>query len=160
MRRHTSSGLQLPSLSLLISHSRSNRSKPIWHSFRLSRNSVLQDGCLHAPPPSYKLLPINFLFVKLNHHLLGLSDPSSYIRANNLPANSCRTWARYCRRASASCLFVGGLNIYRWCVVSEVLGIWRNGGASTWLRGNPGSPGMEKLLSRAIFWTSFCASLL
>lgn len=25
----------------------------------------------------YKLFPINFLFVKLNHHLLGLSLPSS-----------------------------------------------------------------------------------
>ena len=33
------------------------------------------------------------------------------------------------------------------------------GGESTWLRGNPGSPGMAKLLSRAMFWTSFWASL-
>ena len=42
--------------------------------------------------------------------------------------------------------------------------IWRRrrserGKTRTWLRGNPGSPGMEKLVSRAMFWTSFCASL-
>jgi len=30
----------------------------------------------------------------------------------------------------------------------------------TWLSGKPGSPGIAKLLSNAIFWTSFCASLL
>jgi len=29
----------------------------------------------------------------------------------------------------------------------------------TWFSGNPGSPGIEKLVSSAIFWTSFCASL-
>jgi hypothetical protein len=33
-------------------------------------------------------------------------------------------------------------------------------GVSTWLRGKPGSPGIAKLLSSAMFWTSFCASLL
>ena len=44
--------------------------------------------------------------------------------------------------------------------------IWRKGmgvgigiGRSTWLRGKPGSPGIAKLLSRAMFWTSFWASL-
>jgi len=62
--------------------------------------------------------PINFLFVKLNHHLLGLpSPPSSYILASNLVASSCRTWARYCRRTSASWRSRGGSNIYlqrRW----------------------------------------------
>lgn len=42
------------------------------------------------------------------------------------------------------------------------MGGWKGGrmeGRLTWFRGNPGSPGMEKLLSRAIFWTSFWASL-
>lgn len=29
----------------------------------------------------------------------------------------------------------------------------------TWLSGKPGSPGIAKLLSNAMFWTSFCASL-
>lgn len=57
----------------------------------------------------YKLLPMNFLLVKLNHHLLGLpSPPSSYTLANNLFASSCRTWARYCRNCSASCRSLGG----------------------------------------------------
>jgi hypothetical protein len=35
----------------------------------------------------------------------------------------------------------------------------RGRGERTWFRGNPGSPGIAKLLSSAMFWTSFCASL-
>ena len=62
-------------------------------------------------PPNYKLFPINFLFAKLNHHLLGLSLPSSYILASSLDASSCRTWDRYWRSVSASWREVGGLNI-------------------------------------------------
>ena len=61
---------------------------------------------------SHNAFPINFLFVKLNHHLLGLpSPPSSYILASNLVASSCRTWARYCRRTSESWRSRGGSNI-------------------------------------------------
>ena len=70
---------------------------------------------LSFPPPlscpNYKLFPINFLFAKLNHHLLGLSLPSSYILASSLDASSCRTWDRYWRSVSASWREVGGLNI-------------------------------------------------
>lgn len=58
-------------------------------------------------------LPINFLFVKLNHHLLGLpSPPSSNTRASNLVDNSWRTCDMYCRNCSASCLSRGGSYIY------------------------------------------------
>ena len=60
---------------------------------------------------TYKLFPINFLFAKLNHHLLGLSLPSSYILASRRMASSCRTCERYWRRVSASWREVGGLNI-------------------------------------------------
>jgi hypothetical protein len=70
-----------------------------------------------TPFPSYpaqeyhKLFPINFLFAKLNHHLLGLSLPSSYILASSLLASSWRTWLRYWRKVSASWRVEGGLNI-------------------------------------------------
>jgi hypothetical protein len=75
-------------------------------------------------PASHKLFPMNFLFVKLNHHLLGRSlcppAPSSNIRASSLIASSCRTCERYCFSVSASCRFEGGLNICgRWSV-----GVW------------------------------------
>lgn len=77
---------------------------------RLPPTSILSK--IPAPThPIYKLFPINFLLAKLNHHLLGLSDPSSYILARRRMASSCRTWERYWRRVSASWREVGGLNI-------------------------------------------------
>ncbi len=67
------------------------------------------------PNPSYHNdFPINFLFVKLNHHLLGFPSPPSYILANSLEASSWRTWARYCRSTSASWRSRGGSNIWLW----------------------------------------------
>jgi hypothetical protein len=93
---------------------------------------------LNLETTPHRLFPINFRLLKLNHHLLGLS-PSSKILANSLCASSWRTCDRYCFNVSASLRFAGALNI--------------------WFRGKPGSPGIAKLVSSAIFWTSFCASL-
>lgn len=59
-------------------------------------------------PTLYSDLPINFLLVKLNHHLLGLASSSSYTLASNRVASSCRTCDRYCLSCSASCLSLGG----------------------------------------------------
>lgn len=66
----------------------------------------------HAWSAHHSPLPMNFLLVKLNHHLLGLASPSSYTLANNLVANSCLTCDMYCRRTSPSCLSRGGSYIY------------------------------------------------
>lgn len=60
----------------------------------------------------YSALPINFLLVKLNHHLLGLVSSSAYTRASNRAASSCRTWDMYCLSCSASSLSLGGSYIY------------------------------------------------
>lgn len=60
----------------------------------------------------YNALPINFLLVKLNHHLLGLVSSSAYTRASNRAASSCRTWDMYCLSCSASSLSLGGSYIY------------------------------------------------
>jgi len=120
-------------------------------------------------------LPINFLFVKLSHHLLGLpSPPSGYTLASSLVASSCRTWERYCRKSSASCLSLGGSYI---CEVTQLAYApcsatvpthaqqpvqqrerGRHGERLTWFSGNPGSPGIAKLRSSAMFMTSLVAS--
>lgn len=96
-------------------------------SHRCAETCALESGhiSLPCPRPSFFLrfltahllphsdLPINFLFVKLNHHLLGLpSPPSSNTRASNLVDNSWRTCDMYCRNCSASCLSRGGSYIY------------------------------------------------
>lgn len=119
-----------------------------------------------SPPllPPHKLFPMNFRFAKLNHHLLGRSAwppvPSSNTRASNRDASSCRTCIRYWRSVSASWRDSGGLNICAGGQSANGAGFARKRrGGRTWLSGNPGSPGMEKLLSRAMFWTSFWASL-
>lgn len=59
----------------------------------------------------HSALPMNFLFVKLNHHLLGLASFSSYTRASKRVASSCRTCDMYCLNCSASCLSRGGSHI-------------------------------------------------
>lgn len=91
-RRHTA----LPHRPLPLRYCKTN-------AFCLTRFDKMVVGWYYSP------LPINFLLVKLNHHLLGLpSPPSSYTRASNLVASSCRTWDMYCRRISESCLSRGG----------------------------------------------------
>ena len=139
-----------------------------------------------TPSPRYfahKLFPINFLFVKLSHHLLGFPSPtpaaSSYTRAKSLDASSCRTCERYWRSVSASWRLVGEAYIYSGRTLASVnlfegwveamekgrggpeleSSGWGKCELLTWLRGKPGSPGMAKLLSSAMFWTSFWASL-
>jgi len=103
------------------------------------------DSLLHANPLSllhpplhtislYKDFPMNFLFVKLNHHLLGVFVPSEYTLFSSLTANSCRTCMRYCLSVSAWLLSVGA--------------------SKAWLRGKPASPGIAKLVSRAMLLTA------
>jgi hypothetical protein len=70
---------------------------------------------------SHKLFPINFLFAKLSHHLLGTWLPPSYNLACNLIANSCLTCPTYPLSVSAS---------FR-----------SRGPSNAWFSGNPGSPG-------------------
>jgi len=70
---------------------------------------------------SHKLFPINFLFAKLSHHLLGTWLPPSYNLACNLLANSCLTCPTYPLSVSAS---------FR-----------SRGPSNAWFSGNPGSPG-------------------
>lgn len=107
--------------------------------------SDISPPILNPNPPTnpHRLFPINFLLLKLNHHLLALSasPPSSPLNtlASSLCASSCLTCPKYCFSCSASLLLAGALK--------------------SWFRGKPGSPGMAKLLSSAIFCTSFCASL-
>lgn len=87
-------------------------------------------------PRTYRLLPINFRFVKLNHHLLGVVWLSAYSRWCNLTANSCLTCPKYWRMTSAS---------------------WRSRGASkAWFSGKLGSPGMANC-SRAPLMRAFSA---
>ena len=77
--------------------------------------SFIQFQCFlldHTPGTLYNDLPMNFLLVKLNHHLLGLASFSSYTRASNRTASSCRTCAMYCLNCSASCLSRGASYIY------------------------------------------------
>lgn len=65
------------------------------------------------PWPPYSDLPMNFLLVKLSHHLLGRpSPPSSNTRASSRTASSWRTWDMYWRRSSASCLSRGASYIW------------------------------------------------
>src|SRR5580704_19433255 len=61
---------------------------------------------------SHKLFPINFLFAKLSHHLLGTWLPPSYNLACNLLANSCLTCAIYPLSVSASFRSRGASNAW------------------------------------------------
>jgi len=53
--------------------------------------TIVHRASIFSSRQSYKLFPMNFLFVKLNHHLLGTVAPSAYNLACNLIANSCLT---------------------------------------------------------------------
>lgn len=82
------------------------------HALLPQDNAHFQSCLPISPATAHSDLPMNFLFVKLSHHLLGLSSWSAYTRASNLVASSCRTWDMYCRSCSASCLSCGGSYIY------------------------------------------------
>jgi len=111
-----------------------------WHHINNDTDSLLLANPLSLFYPSlrifflYKDFPINFLFVKLNHHLLGMFVPSAYTLFSNLAASSCRTCMRYCLSVSA-------------CVLSA-------GASKAWLSGKPESPGMAKLVSREMLLTA------
>lgn len=97
----------------------------------LSQGGSLSPYNLTTP---YKALPMNFLLVKLSHHLLGMLVPSAYTLFNNLVASSCLICMMYCLSTSA------------W---------FRSAGASkAWFSGNPASPGTAKLVSSATFVTA------
>lgn len=87
-------------------------------------SAVYHEAVARLPYSHHSPLPMNLRFVKLNHHLLGLSSPSSYTLANNLVASSCLTCDMYCRSTSASCLSRGGSYICRTYLRSAIIHFW------------------------------------
>ena len=89
----------------------------------------------------YRPFPMNFLFAKLNHHLLGPAGltpplPSSNNLTSNRIANSCLTCPRYALNTSLS---------FR-----------SRAPSNAWFNGNPGSPGRLNC-SSAILMSCFSA---